>query len=146
MGIILRRAILPEETINLVEGSRSHGKDHLKGTCTTPSCDSWHPPCTRTTKQRKAAGSANGVLSNQRSRSPAEQKRTKNGGRKGSVASIKNVKRFGLCISGRRVADDQFDIAVGSKILEIEAAPSVNSIRGTFYDIFGRKGLSLEAI
>ena len=81
--------------------SRLPCKDHLKGTCTNPSCEEWHSP-----EYKTRAGCKFGCKCVFAHRKVGEQpsRRSIKNGDKSAVAVVKD-KRIGLCISGHGAAE-----------------------------------------
>ena len=146
MGIILRRAVLTEETIHLVKGTRSRVRITSKERAQIHRVILGILPCSRITKQRKAAGSPNGVLSTQRSRSPAEQKKRRGLEEDVSVVAFFDKERHKVRVVYLRTScRRRLNRYCGwPKILEIEPASSVNSTLGTLNEILGKKRTILK--
>ena len=54
------------------KGRQKPCKDYLKGNCTNPSCDSWHPPvCVKLQNTNKLQNQRKAFVSTPRSRAPA---------------------------------------------------------------------------
>ena len=139
MGGILRKASLPEGTVHLEKKKRFQKpcKDYVKGTCTNPSCDPGASSlCARITDHKQAEILARSVRSYTEEQI-ARRKKNKRGSKR-FINLHKEIQRVGWRNSGRCVADDQFNITEGSKILETQSATSVFGRRITFYETSGQ--------
>ena len=75
-------------------------KKNLRGTCTNPSCDYWHPPCVKITSLNRDANMATIVsLDTLRLMGSPVKKSRRNVDGKGSVALLKSESTSGLCVS-----------------------------------------------
>ena len=74
--------------------------DYLKGTCTTPSCEKWHPPECLFYKSENGCRSGEKCSYAHRQVEEQPSKRSKNNGDKSAVALLKSTRQLSCVISG----------------------------------------------
>ena len=86
-------------------------KDYLKGTCTTPFCEKWHPPECLFYKSEKGCRFGEKCSCAHRQVDEQPSKRSKNNGGKSAVAMLKNYTTIGLRMSRCGAAEVFIDLA-----------------------------------
>ena len=100
-------------------------KDYRKGTCTNSSCDSWHPPVCQSYETQAGCRFGERCSFLRRESDCQPNTRTKTGGGEGLFSLNEQRQKVGFCISGRRAAESEINIAEGP--LAIQSACTVHT-------------------